>query len=144
MKTFKDIVRSVAISIMMSMTIFGIVGVVYDQIGKGSFVLEGYGFTKMILACVATGLGFGVPSVLYQVEKLPTAQAAVIHLGIGLTIYFFAAMQVGWIPVRAGTLACICTVAGMILIAILLWLGFLKYYQNLAARMNHELQSRNS
>ena len=144
MKLFKEMVRSAAISIMMSMTIFGIVGVVFDLMGKGSFSLDNYGFTKMMLACVATGLGFGVPSVLYHLENVPVAVATMIHLGIGLAIYFFAATKVGWIPVQAGTVACICTVAGMILVTLIIWICFMKYYKNLADRMNNELKKRNS
>ena len=144
MKILKDMMKSAAISIMMSMTLFGIVGVVFDLIGKGSFALDNYGFTKMIIACVATGLGFGVPSVLYHLENIPVALAAVIHLGIGLAIYFFSATKVGWIPVKAGTVACICTIVGMLLITMLIWIGFMKYYKDLAKRMNQELQARNA
>ena len=144
MKLFKEMVRSAAISIMMSMTIFGIVGVAFDLMGKGSFSLDNYGFTKMMLACVATGLGFGVPSVLYHLENVPVAVATMIHLGIGLAIYFFAATKVGWIPVQAGTVACICTVAGMILVTLIIWICFMKYYKNLADRMNNELKKRNA
>ena len=144
MKVFKEMMKSAAISIMMSMTIFGIVGVVFDLMGKGNFSLDNYGFTKMMLACVATGLGFGVPSVLYHLENMPVAVATMIHLGIGLAIYFFAATKVGWIPVQAGTVACICTVAGMILVTVIIWICFMKYYKNLADRMNNELKRRNA
>ncbi|MBR6477017.1 MAG: DUF3021 domain-containing protein [Lachnospiraceae bacterium] len=143
MKMLKEMVRSAAISVMMSMTIFGIVGVVFDQVGKGSFSLDNYGFTKMMIACLVTGLAFGVPSVLYHVENVPVAVAAVIHLGIGLAVYFFAAAKVGWIPTSAGTVACVCTIVGMILVTLLIWVCFMAYYKSLAERMNRELQARN-
>ena len=143
MKMGKEMLRSTVISIMMSATIFVIIGMVFDVIGKGSFSMEDYGFTKMVLACVATGIGFGVPSVLYHVEKLPMPLAAVLHLGIGLTIYFFAAFQVGWIPVAAGKVACICSVAGMVALTVIIWLGFMKYYKDLAEKMNQALREKN-
>ena len=141
MKILKDMMKSAAISIMMSMTLFGIVGVVFDLIGKGSFALDNYGFTKMIIACVATGLGFGVPSVLYHLENIPVALAAVIHLGIGLAIYFFSATKVGWIPVQAGTVACICTIVGAIVLAFFIWIGFMAYNKSIADKINHALKN---
>ncbi|MCR5249858.1 MAG: DUF3021 domain-containing protein [Lachnospiraceae bacterium] len=143
MKTGKEIFRTVVISIMMSMGIFVIVGVVFDVINHGEFSMSGYAFTKMALACVATGLGFGVPTFLYKAERMPMPLAAVIHLGIGLAVYFFAASKVGWIPVQAGTLACVISVAGMVLISILIWLGFMKYNRDMAARINEALEKRN-
>lgn len=97
-----------------------------------------------VFACVVTGLGFGVPTFLYKIENLPMPLAAVIHLGIGLSIYFLAASKVGWIPVQAGTLACVISVAGMILISLLIWLGFMKYNKDMAARINEALRKRDS
>lgn len=144
MKILKDMMKAAAISIMMSMTLFAIVGVVFDLLGKGVFALDNYGFTKMVIACVATGLGFGVPSVLYHLENMPVAFAAVIHLGIGLAVYFFAAAKVGWIPVQAGTVACVCTIVGMLAITFLIWICFMKYYKDLAKRMNRELRAKSA
>ena len=83
MKIIKDVIKSALISIMMSMCIFVIVGVVFDQIGNGVFKMENYQFSKMVLACVITGLGFGVPTFLYSVERIPMFLASIIHLGIG-------------------------------------------------------------
>ena len=144
MRFLKDILRAVFISIMMSLGIFVIVGMVFDLINHGEFSMSDYGYTKMAVACIVTGLGFGVPTFLYKIENLPMPLAAVIHLGIGLSIYFLAASKVGWIPVQAGTLACVISVAGMILISILIWLGFMKYNKDMAARINEALRKRDS
>lgn len=142
MKLLKDIFRAVFISIMMSLGIFVIVGMVFDLINHGEFSMSDYGYTKMAIACIVTGLGFGVPTFLYKIENLPMPLATVIHLGIGLSLYFLAASKVGWIPVQAGTLACVISVAGMILISILIWLGFMKYNKDMAARINEALRKR--
>ena len=70
-ETTKDILRSVAISIGMAMTIFCIVGVIFDITYQGQFSLDNYRFTKMVLGCLIVGLGFGVPTVIYRKENLP-------------------------------------------------------------------------
>ena len=142
MKVFKDILKSTLISIVASMCIFVIVGLVFDQVGKGTFALNDYMFTKMVIACVITGLGFGVPTFLYSMENIPMAFASIIHLGIGFAIYFLVASQVGWIPKQAGTVACVATVAGVIVVGLIIWACFLKYNKNLAERMNKALEQK--
>ncbi|MCR5501140.1 MAG: DUF3021 domain-containing protein [Acetatifactor sp.] len=141
MKIWKDMVISTVISIMVAATMFVIAGVVFDLIGKGIFSFENYQFSKMALACVVTGLGFGVPSVLYRIESVPMALATVIQMGIGLAVYLFAALKVGWIPVQAGTVACICTIVGAIVLAFLIWIGFMAYNKSLANKINHALKN---
>ena len=142
MKIMKDIIKSTIISILVSTFIFVIVGLVFDQIGNGTFALSDYRFTKMVLACIVTGLGFGVPTFLYNMDNIPMPLASVIHLGIGFTVYFIAASRVGWIPKEAGTIASVCTIAGIIVVGMVIWIGFLKYNRNLAEKMNKALESK--
>ncbi len=142
MKIVKDILKSAAISILISLCIFVIVGMVFDQKGNGTFKLENYQFTKMVLACVVTGLGFGVPTFLYSLDNIPMFLASIIHLGIGFTIYFIVAANVGWIPTSAGITASIITVVGMIFIGMIIWVCFMKYNKNLADKMNKALANR--
>ena len=61
--------------------------------------------------------------------------------GIGLAVYLFAALKVGWIPVQAGTVACICTIVGAIVLAFLIWIGFMAYNKSLADKINHALKN---
>ena len=63
-ETMKDLLKSIVISIGMAMTIFCLAGIVFDIGYKGSFSLEDYRFTKMVIGCVLIGLGFGVPTVV--------------------------------------------------------------------------------
>ena len=142
MKIVKDILKSAAISILISLCIFVIVGMVFDQKGNGTFKLENYQFTKMVLACVVTGLGFGVPTFLYSLDNIPMFLASIIHLGIGFTLYFIVAANVGWIPTSAGITASIITVVGMIFIGMIIWVCFMKYNKNLADKMNKALANR--
>ena len=54
-ETTKDILRSVAISIGMAMTIFCIVGVIFDITYQGQFSLDNYRFTRMVIGCLIVG-----------------------------------------------------------------------------------------
>jgi len=90
-----------------------------------------------------TTTAFGVPTILYSMEKMPMSLAAVLHLGIGMTIYFIAASRVGWIPVDSGLIACVITIAAAVVVSLLIWFCFMKYYRNLAERMNQRLRTMN-
>ena len=81
-ETVKDLVKSTAISIGMAMTIFCLVGVVFDVGYKGNFSLDDYRFTKMVAGCVLVGLGFGVPTIVYRKDNLPMPIRVIIHMGI--------------------------------------------------------------
>ena len=137
MKALKEVLKSIFVSVALSFIIFVIVGIVFDLWNGGTF-------TKMALACVLTGLGFGVPTLLYNSERISRPLASVIHLGIGFTIYFVAASFVGWIPVKRGVTACIITIAGVIVIGVVIWLCFMRYYKNLADKMNQALEKHKS
>ena len=143
MKIFKDILKSAGISILLSLCIFVIVGMIFDLHGKGTFVMENYQFTKMVFACIITGLGFGVPTFLYTMDNIPMFLASIIHLGIGFTIYFIVAANVGWIPTSVGFTASIVTVIGVIIVGLIIWACFLKYNKNLADKMNKAIAEKN-
>lgn len=134
------IIKSVAISTGISLAIFVTIGIVFDIIYKGNFSLEHYYFTKMAVGTLLCGLGFGVPSIVYENEKLPLPMQFIIHMGTGCLTYTAVAFLVGWIPVNRGLIPCIISLAGELFLALIIWLGFLKYYKNLARKMNEKLQ----
>ena len=139
-ETVKDIMKSVAISIGMAMTIFCIVGVVFDSLYEGQFSLENYRFTKMVLGCLLIGLGFGVPTVIYRKDNLPMPVRVLAHMGIGCVIYTIVAYAVGWIGGTGNIGTGILIAAAQIAVAFIIWYLFNRYYRREAKRMNDRLQ----
>ena len=124
----KDLLKSVVISIGMALVIFSLVCVVFDICNKGSFSLENYRLTKMVAASVIVGLGFGVPTVVYNSERLPMPVKV--------------AFAVGWFGGSA-TLAQGLIIAGIQLaVAFVIWFCFMRYYRKEAKRMNEKIQSK--
>lgn len=85
-ETVKDLVRRALIGIGIAMVIFCLMGIVFDIRYQGSFRLENYRFTKMMIACALVGMGFGMPSmyrlfcaVKEQAERQPVARMAAIN-----------------------------------------------------------------
>lgn len=139
--TVKELVKSTAISIGMAMTIFCLVGVVFDVVYKGKFSLDDYRFTKMVAGCVLVGLGFGVPTIVYRKDNIPMPIRVIIHMGIGCVVYTVVAYAVGWIGGSATIGQGIMIAAIQFAIAFLIWFLFMKYYRAEAKRMNDKIQA---
>ena len=140
-ETLRDLAKSTAISIGMAMTIFCLIGIVYDVGNKGSFSLMDYGFTKMVIGCVLVGLGFGVPTVVYRKDNLPMPVRVVIHMGIGCVIYTIVAYAVGWIGGSATFIQGIIIAVIQLAIAFVIWFIFMRYYNAEAKKMNDKIQA---
>ena len=140
-ETVKDLVKSSVISIGMAMTIFCLVGVVFDVSYKGNFSLDDYRFTKMVAGCVLVGLGFGVPTIVYRKDNLPMPIRVIIHMGIGCVVYTIIAYAVGWIGGSATIGQGILIAAIQLAVAFLIWFLFMKHYRAEAKRMNDRIQA---
>lgn len=140
-ETVKDLVKSSVISIGMTMTIFCLVGVVFDVGYKGNFSLDDYRFTKMVAGCVLVGLGFGVPTIVYRKDNLPMPIRVIIHMGIGCVVYTIIAYAVGWIGGSATIGQGILIAAIQLAVAFLIWFLFMKHYRAEAKRMNDRIQA---
>jgi hypothetical protein len=140
-ETMKELGRSTAISIGIAMTIFCLAGIIFDLRYGGHFSLDHYSFTKMVIGCVLIGLGFGVPSIVYNNENLPRPIQVVIHMGIGCIVYTLVAYGVGWIggseTIGHGVLAAIIQLG----ISFVIWYLFMRYYRKEAEIMNKKIQS---
>jgi hypothetical protein len=138
--TLKDIIKSTVISIGMSLTIFSLVCIVFDIEYGGTFSLEGYRMTKMIIGCVIIGLGFGIPTIVYKNDSLPMPVRVLIHMGIGCVIYTIVAYAVGWIDGSASLGQGIAIAAIQLAVAFIIWFCFMRFYRSEAKRMNDKIQ----
>lgn len=140
-KIVKDLIKSTVISIGMALTIFSIVGVFFDIWNGGNFSLDGYQFTKMVVGSALVGLGFGVPTIVYNSDKLPQPIKVVIHMGIGCVIYTVVAYAVGWFGGAATLAQGIVIAAIQLVVAFIIWFCFMCFYRREAKRMNEKIQS---
>ena len=140
-KTMKEMFKSSVIGIGMALAIFCIIGITFDMRFGGSFSLKNYQFTKMVVGCVAVGLGFGLPSVIYNKENLPMPVKVLVHMGIGCIVYTVTAFKVGWIGNTDSVWQSIAIILIQLVVAFVIWLCFMLFYKKEAKRMNDKLQS---
>ncbi len=136
----KDLVKSTMISIGMAMTIFCLAGVVFDIGYKGNFSLDNYRFTKMVIGSLLVGLGFGIPTIVYENENLPMPVRVIIHMGTGCIVYTIVAFAVGWIGGAATLTQGILIAAVQFAIAFIVWSLFMSHYRKEAEKMNDIIQ----
>ena len=139
--TVKDLIKSTVISIGMALTIFCLVGIVFDVGYGGNFSMENYRFTKMVVGSIFVGLGFGLPTIVYNRESLPMPIRVVIHMGIGCVVYTLVAYAVGWFGGSATVTQGILIAAIQLLVAFIIWFCFMRYYRREAKKMNEKIQA---
>lgn len=140
-ETLKDLLKSTVYGIAIALVLFCLIGVVFDFRSKGNFTLEQYSFTKMVIGCVLIGVGFGVPSVVYNKDDLPMPIQVIIHMGIGCTVYTVVAYAVGWLGSPATIGQGILIIATQLAVAFVIWFLFMRYYRAEAKKMNDKIQS---
>lgn len=118
---------------------FVLTGVIFDCINGGTTALYHYGFTKMALGTLVVGLGFGLPSLVYEREQLSLPVQIMIHMGIGCIVLLLTSWVVGWIPREQGLLGIAKIAAEQLLIAFGIWFGFYLNQKKLAQKMNQKL-----
>lgn len=140
-KVVKEILKSTVISIGMALTIFSLVGMFFDIVNGGNFSMEGYQFTKMVAGSAIVGIGFGVPTIVYNSEKLPTPVKVLIHMGIGCVIYTIVAYAVGWFGGAATPVQGLVIAGIQLAVAFVIWFCFMRYYRKEAKQMNEKIQA---
>ena len=110
-ETMKNLIKNTITSIGIALTIFCITGMVFDIAYDGNFSLDNYQFSKMVIGCIIVGLGFGLPTMIYHKDNLPSS---ILH----------------------GIIAAIFQIA----LAFIIWGGFMLHYRNDVRKMNEKIK----
>ena len=93
----------------------------------------------LTIFCI-TGLGFGLPAMIYQKDNLPMPFKIIIHMGTGCIIYTIVAYTVGWIGGTSSILHGIIAAIFQIALAFIIWGGFMLHYRNDVRKMNEKIK----
>lgn len=132
----KKIFKTTIISINIATAIFCLVGVCFDIINGGKTQMQNFSFTKMVIGEIIIGIGFGVPTAIYENKNIPLTIQSLFHMGIGCITYTAVAFWVGWIPIKIGFFKCSLIFIGQIATAFIIWFFYLIYYKKMAKKMN--------
>ena len=134
---------NVFVSMGIAAMMFILAGVIIDRIFHGNMQLTNYAFSKMAIATVVIGLGFGLPAVVYDNEKLSLFTQTIIHMGTGCIVMTVTAFLVGWIPSNHGPLLMIAILLEEIALAFVIWFLFYLQQKKLVKQMNQRVKEIN-
>jgi hypothetical protein len=135
-----------------------VIGRTLSGISYGCFWMVGYGmifslmqdrshfealignFTIQAIGSMLVGIGFVLPTLIYDSEKLPLYVKTIIHLGIGVPFFFAVGFYLGWLPKDLGMGSIFLMVAGCIAVSFAIWFGFYLYYKNESTQINKRLK----
>lgn len=134
---------NVFVSMGIAAMMFILAGVIIDRIFHGNMQLTNYAFSKMAIATVVIGLGFGLPAVVYDNEKLSLFTQTIIHMGTGCIVMTVTAFLVGWIPLNHGPLLMIAILLEELALAFIIWFLFYLQQKKLVKQMNQRVKEIN-
>jgi len=136
-----------------------IIGRTLSGISYGCFWMVGYGmifnlipdkahfeslmsnFTIQAIGSMLVGIGFVLPTLIYDSENLSLFVKTIIHLGIGVPFYLIAGFYLGWLPKNLGIGSIFLMIAGCIAVSFVIWFGFYLYYKKESKLINKQLKN---
>lgn len=128
--------------IAIGCTIFTFIGIIINFFNNGSFELLQWSFTKMAIGSMIVGMGFSIPSLIYESRKISLLVKILIHMGIGCAIMLITSFTVGWIPLSLGLFIPASIILSMFITAFIIWLCFFTYYKKQAQKMNKKIKEK--
>ena len=100
-------------------------------------------FIRQFLAAMIVGIGFVVPTLIYDNRNLSRWVQILIHMGIGFIVYFPIAVHLGWIPTNLGLKMTVLSVLIAIISTFVILLVHFIYYKYEADKMNQKIDHLN-
>lgn len=99
-----------------------------------------YDFIKYAICSAIIGLGFWVPSVIYDKPNLSLPVKSILHLGIGYVIYVITAFFAGWIGAGYSAVFTVGSLIASVLFTLLIYVCFYLYHRKEADMMNSKIR----
>ncbi len=119
-----------------------LIGIAINE--EAFFTMTGGEFTTQMICGMLVGVGFVLPSMVYENERLAMWLRVLIHMGIGFVVFFITATYAGWIPLESGTGATILFIVMAIATSFLIWTVFYLYNKSIAKKINEQIKHKQS
>ncbi len=96
-------------------------------------------FMRQAIGSMIVGIGFTVPSLIYDKKCLNREIQILIHMGTGFIVYFPIAIYLKWIPVNAGWKMTALSILIAIIFSVVTLFCYYLYYKKEAEAINRKL-----
>lgn len=100
-------------------------------------------FIKQAVSSMIIGVGFVVPTVIYNKKSLNRGVQILIHMGTGFLIYFPIAFYMNWIPVDLGWQITLTSILISVIVSFIILSAFYLYYKKEAQKINERIDGLN-
>lgn len=137
----KLVIQYIFYGISMGCTFFVVMCLSYAIWGKEDFLMQIFeDFTRQSIGAMIIGIACGGTSVIYQFERPSCLLKVIIHFCIGMGVFYFVGIYLGWIPFYPDKI--ILTVLQFLFscgIFMIIWLCFYRFNRNDAKKINQRL-----
>lgn len=140
------VLKRITEGIVIGCTIFTIIGITFCLVNGTDTAFSGpdYGFVKMAICSMVVGLGFSLPTFIYDYQKITKSLQTLIHLSIGFIIFGLVAFYAKWVPIESGIKEIVVFVIISIVSTLAIWYCFYLYYKNEAKIINDDIRKKQS
>lgn len=135
---FKGTLYAIAISLFF--TVFALIG--KEQSSNGVLDLGSYGFTKAMLGALLIGLGYGIPTLIYDLKSMSIALKLIIHMSIGVGIMMLVFIKFGFTQETYNLADVLKVLIVPVIVAIIIWYANYISYKKVAKIMNEKLKDK--
>lgn len=129
-----------AISVSLFFTVFVLIGM--EQGSGGVLDLGQYGFTKAMIGALIIGLGYGIPTLIYEVKSMSVALKSIIHMCTGVGIMILVFLKFGITQESYGLGDILKMLIVPVIVACLIWYAQYMNYKRVAKLMNEKLKDK--
>jgi len=138
-KFFEHFLKGISIGCTIGVVVFLLIWLIS---GEETISMPTREFSTHVIGSMLVGLGFYLPSAIYENEKLAMWLRVLIHMGVGFIVFFIVASVAGWIPAAGGPGAVILYVLLVFVISMLIWAGHNQHYACEAKKINAQLKKQ--
>lgn len=110
--------------------------------GQAGFSISTGSYIRSAVCSMVVGMGFLVPTIVYSNDALPMGMRILIHMGIGLAVYFICAFIAGWIPVDLGVGTMVVDVLLVLAVSWVIWFVCYSCTRREAKRINERIKGK--
>ncbi len=139
----KKIIRNILYGISWGCVVSCVVGMIGTMcMGNAWFTESGHSYAAQVLAAMIVGIGWVLPSIVYENDRLALGIQMLIHFVIGFGVYFPTAFFMGWIPGNMSLGGILLEMLFMAVISLVIWFCYYLYYYREAKRVNAKLKKK--
>lgn len=139
----KKIAKLTVLGMAVGCLMMTLISMIFAATSNGSDFSIGAGtYIRYAICSMIIGIGFSVPTVIYDKDELPMGMRILIHMGIGMVVYFVCSFIAGWIPVSMGAGAVAADIIVALAVAWIIWLICYSYNRHDAKRINEKINEK--